>query len=83
MNEKKSLIESSDGLRMEKRLFNVDELSRYLNVPLPTLYTWTHQRKIPHFKVGRSVRFDRVEIDMWLEARKISAAAISESRVPL
>ena len=49
---------------------------------LDALYTWTHQRKIPHFKVGRSVRFDKTEIDMWLEARKISAVAISESRVP-
>lgn len=58
---------------MEKRLMDVAELSGYLSVPLPTLYTWTHQRKIPHFKVGRSVRFDRVEIDSWLEARRVAA----------
>lgn len=60
---------------IENKLLNVEELSRYLNVPLPTLYTWTHQRKIPHIKMGRSLRFDRTEIEGWIESRKVATGA--------
>ncbi|MBI3552608.1 MAG: helix-turn-helix domain-containing protein [Elusimicrobia bacterium] len=59
---------------MEKRILTVDELSDYLSTPVPTLYTWTHQRKIPHIKLGRGLRFDRIEIDKWLDARKVESA---------
>lgn len=59
---------------MDKRFLTVDELSDYLAAPVATLYTWTHQRKIPHIKLGRGLRFDRLEIDKWVEARKVGMA---------
>jgi len=59
---------------LDKRFLTVDELSDYLAAPVATLYTWTHQRKIPHIKLGRGLRFDRLEIDKWVEARKVGMA---------
>lgn len=56
---------------MDKRFLTIDELSDYIAAPVATLYTWTHQRKIPHIKLGRGLRFDRVEIEKWLEGRKV------------
>lgn len=56
---------------MERKLINIQELSGYLGVPLPTLYTWTHLKKIPYVKIGRVLRFDRVEIDDWVEKKKV------------
>jgi excisionase family DNA binding protein len=62
---------------MDKRFLTVDELSEYLAMPVATLYTWTHQRKIPHIKLGRGLRFDRLEIDKWLESRKVKLSPAS------
>ncbi len=60
---------------MDKRFLTVEELSEYLGTPMPTLYTWTHQKKIPHLKLGRTLRFDRLEIDGWLESRRVAASS--------
>lgn len=59
---------------MDKRFLTVEELSCYIGTPVATLYTWTHQKKIPHLKLGRTLRFDRVEIDGWLESRRVALA---------
>ncbi len=56
---------------MERRLVKIEELSRYLDTPVATLYTWTHQKKIPHVKMGRSLRFDLTEIDGWVNERRV------------
>ena len=61
---------------MNKKLVNIEELSAYLGLPISTIYTWTHQKKIPHVKMGRTLRFDLVEIDEWVDERKVAQAAI-------
>lgn len=55
----------------EKRLLTVDEASYYLGLTKTTLYTWTCQKKIPHVKIGRALRFDKAELDAWVESKKI------------
>lgn len=60
------------GIPLNKKLVKIEELASYLDTPVATLYTWTHQRKIPHVKMGRSLRFDLVEIDQWIEQRKVA-----------
>lgn len=59
----------------EKRLFNIEELTQYLSIPKATLYTWTHQKKIPFIKIGRSIRFDKAEIDEWVNLRRVCGQA--------
>ena len=56
---------------MEKRLIGPEDLAEYLDIRLNTVYCWVYQRKIPHLKVGRLVKFDLVEIDKWLSDRRI------------
>jgi len=41
-------------------------LSAYLKVAEGTLRHWVMRRAIPYFKIGRSVRFAKRHIDMWL-----------------
>ena len=60
------------GITLNKKLVKIEDLSMYLDTPVATLYTWTHQRKIPHVKMGRSLRFDIAEIDQWIEERKVA-----------
>ena len=56
---------------MEKRLFNIDELVTYIAVPKGTIYNWISQRKLPFVKMGRRVKFDKQDIDKFIDERKI------------
>ena len=56
---------------MEKRLMTVDELSSYMGTTKGSLYVMVCHRKIPAqcvVKIGRSLRFDRPKIDIWLDS---------------
>lgn len=49
------------------------EMSRWLNLPLATLYTLVHRNEIPHLRLGRRlVRFERRAIEQWLTKRRRS-----------
>ena len=52
------------------RLIDVDELADYLKLKKQTIYNWLHQRKITGIKVGGVWRFDRKEIDAWLNSKR-------------
>lgn len=36
---------------------------------LSTIYQWTHIGYIPHFKLGRFVRFKESDVMEWLESK--------------
>ena len=56
------------------KLFNVRELSAYLSLPPSTIFTWTSMGRIPGVvRLGRALRFDRAEIDRWIESKKSAA----------
>lgn len=55
----------------EKRFIGIKELSEYLDIPVGTIYSWTHQRQIPHLKLGKSVKFDLQEIEAWLKKKRV------------
>lgn len=50
---------------MEK-LLTVNEVAAKLHVKVPTLYTWTRQNKIEHFRIGRLIRFDSEQVERFL-----------------
>ena len=53
---------------------NIQELSRYLNIKTPTLYSWVGEGKVPYIKINGVLRFRREEIDGWVESfRKVSS----------
>ena len=49
---------------------DIKSLSDYLGMKASTLYSLVEQKKIPHYKVGRLVRFKKSDIDLWMEANK-------------
>jgi excisionase family DNA binding protein len=55
-------------IKMDK-LLTPEEISELLGVKLSTIYQWTHIGYIPHFKLGRFVRFREYEILLWLESK--------------
>ncbi len=54
-----------------KEMVGIKELAKYVGIEVYTVYDWVHQRKIPHYKVGRLLKFDIAEINSWLESKKV------------
>ena len=50
--------------------YTIEELSKYLQIPINTLYRYTMKKKIPCFKVGRRVRFSKESIDSWVKVQE-------------
>jgi excisionase family DNA binding protein len=55
---------------MEKGFLNIKEVSEYLGIKKSSLYSRVEKKEIPHYKVGRLVRFKKSEIDPWMEKFK-------------
>ena len=54
-------------------LLDTDGVAKTLCVTPRHVRRLVAERRIPFFKVGRFVRFDPVEIDVWLEGHKVAA----------
>ena len=45
----------------------VTEAAEFLGIKKSTLYEWIVQKKVPHYKVGRLVKFKREDLEAWLK----------------
>jgi excisionase family DNA binding protein len=52
----------------DKSYWDILDLSRYLNVKVKTLYAMIYN--IPHYRIGKLIRFKKEEIDTWLESKR-------------
>lgn len=48
-------------------LLNVKQVAAYLQLKESTIYSWAQDGKIPAIKIGRTWRFRRSDLDIWLE----------------
>lgn len=51
------------------KLYTIQDLSKFLSVPVATIRDWVYKRKIPFKKPGRLIRFYLPDIQKWLEKR--------------
>ena len=51
------------------QILTIEEASKYLRIPLSTLYKLAQDGKIPCQKVGRHWRFRKEMIDNWLDSK--------------
>jgi len=42
-----------------------------MSAPKGTIYNWISQRKLPFIKIGRRVKFDKKDIDKFIDERKV------------
>ena len=52
---------------MIQNLISIKEMANRLDVPVSWLYSRTRINEIPHYKVGKYVRFDESEVWDWLK----------------
>jgi len=48
--------------KLNDKFLNVDQLAEVLNVPVSWIYQKTRVNKIPHYKMGRHLRFKLNEV---------------------
>lgn len=49
---------------------NIQEISGYLGIKVSTLYALVEEKRIPHFRIGRQIRFKRSDVDVWMDGQK-------------
>lgn len=54
----------------ERQLMTLEEVAEYLRIGKRTAYGWAKSGRLPAFKVGGTWRFDRVDIDEWVDEQK-------------
>ena len=53
-----------------EKLMTLADLAEFLDVPVATIYGWRHRGEGPRgYRVGRHVRYRRVEVEDWLRAQ--------------
>ena len=49
---------------------NVAENAGYLGIKTSTVYSLVEAKQIPHYRIGRQIRFKKSDIDEWMEKQK-------------
>ena len=55
---------------MTPELLTVEELSRFLRIPKPTIYYLSQKGEIPGIKIGKHWRYNRKTIEKWLKSKE-------------
>jgi excisionase family DNA binding protein len=53
---------------IDSGFWNIEDLSGYLKVKTKTIYAMVPD--IPHYRIGKLIRFKKAEIDTWLEHKR-------------
>jgi excisionase family DNA binding protein len=53
-----------------KRLLTIAEAAALLGVKAQTLYLWVSQKRVPHRKIGRFVRFTESDLEEFVDRQK-------------
>lgn len=56
-------------------LLNADEAAHRLGVNVRYVRRLVTERRIPYYKVGKFIRFSSIEIDQWLDDRRVPETA--------
>jgi excisionase family DNA binding protein len=56
--------------RTESGLITVQEAAKFLAVSTSIPYGWVYQRRIPFVKVGRALRFERAELQRFIQSNR-------------
>ena len=62
-------MSSENDIGIYQNFLTIQEVSRYLGIKPKTLYARVNE--IPHYKVGRLIRFRKDEIDAWMQKHRV------------
>lgn len=65
------MTQSAEQAPIAPRLLTLQQVATYVGLSPHTVYRYVSQRKIPHVKLGKVLKFDRAEIDRWITAHAV------------
>ena len=70
----------SDGeVSFPLRLLTAADIARILAISKSLIYKWVEEQVIPHYRLGKAIRFDLSEIKEWLKTKSIDPIPASDS----
>ncbi len=48
----------------------VKEAGNFLNIKEKTIYALVNQGLMPHYRIGKMVRFDQDELEIWMRSKR-------------
>jgi excisionase family DNA binding protein len=48
---------------MAEKFLTVEQVAGYLSLSKATVYQWASEKRIPHYRMGRAIRFKQAEIE--------------------
>jgi excisionase family DNA binding protein len=60
-----------EDLRKRKGLAGVPEVCQVLGISRNTAFAWVKAGRLKAYRVGNSLKVDRVDLASWLEARRV------------
>lgn len=61
----------------DNEFLNIEQVSIFLGVPKSTIYAMTMRKTIPHFKLGRLVRFRKADLIAYMETLRIDSRSMN------
>jgi excisionase family DNA binding protein len=58
-----------------KRYLAAAAAAEYLGLTRDALYTRTRKGEIPHIRMGRSLRWDMQDLDLWMRRQRVDAVS--------
>lgn len=52
-------------------LLNIEQASSYLNLSVAKIRADIFYKRIPHFKLGRLIRFKKSDLNKWVESNSV------------
>ena len=57
---------------MIQALIGINEMAKKLDVPVSWIYSRTRTNEIPHFKIGKYVKFDLNQVMDWIKNQNLN-----------
>ena len=82
MSQPRDQTHHDDALDTDERLWTVEQLARFLALPVATIYAWRYRGEgPPALRIGRHVRFRPEDIEAWLQ-EDAQTCPVSDVRSP-
>jgi excisionase family DNA binding protein len=52
------------------KYLTINELAEFLNIKKSTLYSLVENGELPHYRIGRLIRFKLSDIELWMESHR-------------
>lgn len=73
-------LRADDITRDPETRMTPEEAARWIGIGKSYLYKLTSGKKIPHYKVGRKILFDRGELEEWMNTNRVAPTGRPERK---